>query len=214
VFTPLAPDLITNTASVTATELDPNPTDDSTDRSGNVENLPGIWFVPVTDSGFPVEKVGNLAERFEAIQWNILGPSPNGVEDGTGMGLFSTGLLTPVAYDKIEPPYTAAGKYLVTDALGHSMLVKVPIEVSPSAGTTSTVFSIAWAGDAPKGFVYDVQILRPGAKWHNWLMHQTVGSTAFTPDAGVGYYKFRARMRKTSNQASSDWSAPKTLTAT
>jgi hypothetical protein len=54
-----------------------------------------------------------------------------------------------------------------------------------------------WASAAPPaGYVFDVQIARPGDPFVDWKMGVTITSSSFTPDDGVGSYSFRARLRK------------------
>jgi plastocyanin len=151
-------------------------------------------YIKVTDSGFtPSTQSVSLGTT---VQWNFFGPSGNSVTDGTGMGLFGSGAKAPVSYFRFA--YIGAGQYSVVDGLGHTMLVTVAPKAKPASGTVSTPFTITWSSaTAPAGFVFDVQVLRPGSStWTNWLTGQTAKSGAFTPDAGTGTYQFRALMRK------------------
>jgi hypothetical protein len=60
---------------------------------------------------------------------------------------------------------------------------------------------------APAGFLYDVQIKRPGATaFVDWMPSQTSTGATFTPDAGTGTYQFKARLRKLSNGKASKYS--------
>jgi hypothetical protein len=79
---------------------------------------------------------------------------------------------------------------------------------SPPSGGPGTQFTIAWASAAPPpGFVFDVQIRRPGSgSWVDWKNGVTTTSAMFVPDGGAGTYSFRAKLRKTSNGSSSNWS--------
>jgi len=118
------------------------------------------------------------------------------VIDTTGMGLFSSGSQAPVSYFRFT--YIGAGQYGMADALHHTGTIKVALKAAPASGTVSTPFTVTWSSaTAPAGFVFDVQVLRPGAStWANWLTGQTAKSGVFTPDAGTGAYQFRALMRK------------------
>jgi uncharacterized repeat protein (TIGR01451 family) len=208
-ITPVAPGTITNTASVSATEPDPSPANNSVSQSTTVNAQANTKYVAVSDSGFspssPVVKQGIT------VQWNFFGPSSNAVSDATGMGLFSSGTQAPVSY--FRSTYVAAGRYAVVDALGHASTVKVPLIVAPTSGTVSTPFTVTWSSTtAPSGFVFDVQIRRPGTStWANWRTAQTVGSAVFSPDAGAGTYRFRARMRRVAG-GSAAYSAAKSIT--
>jgi uncharacterized repeat protein (TIGR01451 family) len=208
-ITPIAPGSIKNTASVSATEPDPNPADNTASQSTTVNAQANTKYVALGDSGFspssPVVKPGNT------VQWNFFGSSPNAVSDATDMGLFSSGTQTPVSYFRFT--YVAAGRYAVVDALNHTSTVKVPLIVAPTSGTVSTAFTVTWSSTtAPSGFVFDVQIRRPGSStWANWQTAQTLRSAVFSPDAGAGTYRFRARMRKVAG-GSAAYSAAKSIT--
>ena len=91
--------------------------------------------------------------------------------------------------------------------------VHVPIAVSPLKGHRATLFTITWAaGAAPSGFVYYVEIRRPGERhWKSWETGVTSNSHRFKPDAGVGRYRFRARLRKVSIDQHSNYSIDKSI---
>ena len=76
------------------------------------------------------------------------------------------------------------------------------MKILPAAGGTGVVRTVTWAVEDPAaGYVFDIQIKRPGIPgWTNWRTGVTTLSDAFTPDAGNGTYKFKARLRNTSEQ--------------
>ena len=76
------------------------------------------------------------------------------------------------------------------------------------------VRTVTWAVEDPAaGYVFDIQIKRPGIPgWTNWRTGVTTLSDAFTPDAGNGTYKFKARLRNTANNTHSLYSAAKAVT--
>ena len=210
VVTPTAPGTLDNTATVSATEPDPSPANNSAATTTTVNPQQKTRYVSLADVGFSPASLLGVAQG-TTVQWNILGPSANGVADATGMGLFSSGELTPVDYYRFT--FTSAGKYAVADLLGHAMTVKVPEKVSPASGGTATTFTLTWSSAAaPSGYAFDIRIRRPGGSWARWLTGQTGMSASFVPDAGTGTYKFRARMRNRGNQAVSGWSAVKSIT--
>jgi hypothetical protein len=130
------------------------------------------------------------------------------------MAMFASGPKAPVSFFRSpSPAYIAAGQFGVTDALSHSMQVKVALVVKPGTGTVTTPFTVTWASTtAPSGFVFDVQIKRPGSSvFVFWQMAQTAKSATFTPDAGVGTYQFQALMRKVAG-GTSTYSLPKKIT--
>jgi hypothetical protein len=91
-------------------------------------------------------------------------------------------------------------------------VLKVAVLASPSSGSTSTSFTIQWAtGPAPTGFVFDVQITRPGTTaWKAFATDTTVGQLPFTPDKGAGTYSFRARTQ-VAGGAGTQWTGAKTI---
>jgi plastocyanin len=169
--------------------------------------------VTVTDAiGFSPKAV--TIPRGTGVAWTFNGPSDHTATDNTGMGLFDSGLKgvgTSFTYY-----YIAAGSYRYICTVHPTMIgtVKVPMLVTPSSGTQSTVFTVTWAANhAPTGYVFDIQIRRPNSSsWVTWLSDQTLNSSTFTPDGGPGQYAFRARYRNTTNGFSSGWSGKQTIT--
>jgi hypothetical protein len=92
--------------------------------------------------------------------------------------------------------------------------VKVPLKASPTSGTPATEFNIIWSSVvAPAGYVFDVQVKRPGATaFVAWKRNQTARKATFIPDGGTGTYAFRARLRKPSAAAFASWSPVKKIT--
>jgi hypothetical protein len=85
--------------------------------------------------------------------------------------------------------------------------IKVPIEISPTTGGVAGTYKVTWAAETPPaGFVVDVQIKRGATAWAFWKLDQTAVSALFTPDAGAVTYRFRARLERSSTQATSQWS--------
>jgi hypothetical protein len=133
--------------------------------------------------------------------------------DPTPMGLFDSGLRPPGGSYSVR--FTAAGQYTIRhQQTGQNSLVHVIPTVKPFAGTTTTQFVLRWATHIPAGFVVDVQISRPGEGYVTWLTGQTTLSEPFVPDDGPGAYRFRSRLRRASNNASTWWSIPVTVNVT
>jgi hypothetical protein len=95
-------------------------------------------------------------------------------------------------------------------ATGHAMKMSVPMTASASTGTLSSTFKIAWASNAPpSGYVYDIEIRRPGYTTYTYWKHGTTAvSATFKPDHGRGTYTFLMRLRRVSVNRTSGWSAP------
>src|SRR5439155_22717944 len=119
--------------------------------------------IPVLDTGFGISPVS--VGQGAGVAWSIPSSDVNGhsVTDGTGMGLFDSGVRSPGSSFLFV--YVAAGTYSVTDSTdGESGSVRVPVGAVPAVGTQSTQFMITWASaTAPAGYQFDVQIKRPGS---------------------------------------------------
>ena len=85
------------------------------------------------------------------------------------------------------------------------------MKFNPKKGGTGTSYTITWATAAPPaGFVFDVQIKRPGAAGFTaFRTGVTTQSATFHPDAGTGSYQFQARLRKPSTNKMSLYSTAK-----
>jgi hypothetical protein len=147
-----------------------------------------------------------------AVLFRFQGPSLHTVTDTSGMGLFDSGPLPPGTSEVV--PVIGAGQYPFACSIHPSMTgqLKVGVQTSPSSGSTTTSFAVQWAtGVVPDGFVFDVQIKRPGTTtWKALLNDTTAGSVSFTPDKGTGTYGFRARTQRVGG-ASTQWSAAKNI---
>jgi hypothetical protein len=150
---------------------------------------------------------GYLAQGY-GVDWIFQGPSSHTVTDNTGMGYFDSGKMA--AGTQWSFTFSAAGNYPIKCTLHSSMVqtIKIPFVVTPASGGVSTRFTLQWATAAPPaGYVYDVQIQRPGASWYTYLYKDsTLRSATFTPDAGVGTYSFRSRLKRSSTGMASNWS--------
>ncbi len=168
--------------------------------------LGGQQVVIINSTGFTPASV--VSHRGDIVEWDFFEGS-HSADDASGMELFGSGMTPePGAYAFI---FTASGTYAVVDsATGLSGTVKVGVSAVPQSGTTTTVFTITWASTAPpSGFVIDVQVKRPGhALYEDWQSGVTTLSATFTPDAGVGRYLFRGRIRNSTNGKSATYSAP------
>jgi streptogramin lyase len=167
----------------------------------------GTKYVLDLASGFA--PVATTVPQGKASKWTFLGPTSATATDSSGMGLFDSGSKSFVTFFTFA--FIGAGTYPYADTLHptHTGTIKVPVKVSPTTGTTSTTFTITWASvTASAGYVFDVQIKRPGSTvFVNWMTSQTVPSASFVADAGVGAYSFRSRLRNTANAKASGYSA-------
>jgi hypothetical protein len=165
--------------------------------------------------------VTRAEKRGDSIGWE-LGPGSAGhqhtVTDASGMGYFDSGYMRPVrsVYNLILP---AAGTYRYhckeSDHLPMTGKVVVPVGVNPVSAPKGSQFSIIWSVyPVPDGYVFDVQLRRPGqAQFHEWKTATMNRKGTFTPSA-KGEHVFRARLRNTANGNHSGWSPGRKITAT
>jgi alpha-tubulin suppressor-like RCC1 family protein len=173
-----------------------------------------LTSVLVSDRGFDWKAVS--IEVGSGIRWHFSSPATHTATDATGMGLFDSGVLPSRAY--FDFFFTGAGTFRYLDTAHPTLTgtVSVPAEVSPSTGGVSTTFTVRWATSAPaSGFVYDVQIRRPGATtWKMWKRSQTILTALFTRHSAAGTYSFRARVRKVADATHSGWSPAASISVT
>jgi plastocyanin len=168
--------------------------------------------VLVLDSGFS-PKTATIGQG-SIVTWSL--PSSDtqfhNVTDSSGMGLFGSGNMPPGSTYAFT--FVGAGSYAISDTVSaRKSTIAIPPLASPATGGTGTTFNITWASAAPPaGYVFDVQIRRPGAGWGTWMLGQTALSASFTPDAGTGVYSFRARLRNSGNGAASQYSPAASIT--
>ena len=110
----------------------------------------------------------------------------------------------------------AAGVYAYHCNIHPSLMtgkVKVPILVSPSSGTTATIFTLTLASSTAAGYVYDVQQKIGDGAWTAWMTGVATRTVTFDPSA-AGTYRFRSRLRRTSDGAKTGYSPAKKITVT
>ncbi len=198
----LAATVEASATSPTVTRLNTNGVNDALDwrtQAAATVSVADFAFTPATVT----IQEGQMAE------WIFKGPSNHTVTDRTGMGLFDSGITAPGSAP-FTVTFPSAGIYPYLCHLHSAMRgkVQVPIQVSPATGGVATQFTITWSSaGAPAGFVFDIQIKRPGASsFVDWKLSRTRRRTVFTADAGAGRYSFRARLRKLSDGTHSAYS--------
>jgi plastocyanin len=169
--------------------------------------------VTVTDSDMSPTSV-NLTPG-GTVQWNfsLSNEFPESVDDSSGMGLFDSGGRP--ADSSYSFTFYAAGTYKTFGGFSDGSVVVRP-KASPKKGDPTTKFGVSWASSPPHaGFVFDVQIQRPGdPAFSNWKAATKSLGTSFTPDVGDGTYSFRARLRNTGNGTSTGYSPAASVSVT
>src|SRR5262249_17484350 len=175
----IIPSTVTLAVTVSADEPDVDPGDEAATRTTTVAAAPHTAYVHLARQGFSLPAVSLAAGS--TAQWNVF--DPNGVAAAaSGLRLFSFGATGPVG--AFRYPYGPAGASAVAHALGPRMPAYVNVGVSPRAGTPARRFVVTVAAEtAPAGFVYDVQIRRPGAAFAAWRIGGAAPQLAFVADA-------------------------------
>jgi hypothetical protein len=107
--------------------------------------------------------------------------------------------------------FNGAGDFTITDQpSGDTMVVHIPMAVSPSSGTCDTTFTLQGgaAGDG-QSFVYTYQVKAPAGDWQVLKRNTPKLSISYTPGAGCtpGTYSFRSRSALPDDPSQrSDWS--------
>ena len=145
------------------------------------------------------------------VSWHNNGPSVHTSTQNSPLSLWNTGNIG-VNATSASVTLRAAGVYAYHCAIHTFMTgtVKVPIKVSPTSGTTSTTFTITLASATQSGFTYDVQRKVGSGSFTAWRTGVTTRTVTFSGSAGT--YRFRSRLHKTSNGATSNYSPAKTIT--
>ena len=114
--------------------------------------------------------------------------------------LFFGEIIQGVRTVQYDVPPLPAGLHTLVCFVHHDVMFgffAVPPAVSPARGTLRTRIHVVWSpGPPPAGFVFDVQVQRPGGAFGAWLTATTSQDGLFTPDRGVGPYAFRVSLYK------------------
>jgi len=162
-----------------------------------------------------------LITRGDSVSWGSLGAKAHSVTDRSGLGYFDSGFAPRyrIRYDLVFP---AAGTYHYHCKDPHHAstmtgTVRVPVGRRPVSAHRGTQFTIFWGQKgkpAPPGYVFDVQIKRPGhTNFAPFRTGSTNPSAHFTPQS-AGQFQFRARLRNKHNGKASGWSPVNHITAT
>jgi uncharacterized repeat protein (TIGR01451 family) len=206
--TPIQPGTYTNSANAVSDQASSLPSTEG----ATVTYEPGVSYVSVDDGGLshatPTPVQGSI------VQFDFFGTATTNHDLSDGVGLFDTGVQTPISYVRQELDSAAA--YKITDnPSGHTSTINIaPAVVSPAPSPTLG-FDVAWSSQPlPPGFDEDIQVQLPGSTtWKTWLPNRTDASATYTPPNGPGTYKFRARLQRTGASATA-YSAPLTVSVT
>lgn len=122
--------------------------------------------------------------------------------------------------ERFDFTFTAAGRYpyLCTLHERYDMVSSVGVRdrADPPSGPVGTIFTITVATiPAPSDYIYDVQKWEPGGVWQDWMMGVTSTSVEFdSTGKPTGTYRFRSRLHRISDDASSEYSPAVSITVT
>jgi plastocyanin len=212
VVEPIHPGSTTNRVDATTLSADPT-TPDTAEVTSTVDPEAGVHYVSVRgDTGF-TPSFHNVALG-ETVQWDIFGSTTDpahDIMDAHGLGLIDSGPVVPVTYYRFTFTLSAEVRTMddpVSYPDNHGKLV-IPVQVSPTSGTTTDTYNVTWAIAPLNGFVEDVQIKRPGdTRWQEWQHGTSAEGISFVPDAGAGTYQFRDRVRKAGTKIHSRFGPP------
>ena len=201
-----APGGIANAATASTSSIDPTP--DTATTNTIVIPEAGVQYVAVRDGGI-TPTFRNIALG-STLQWDFFGPGVHEITDAHGLGIFDSGSRSPVSYYRYTFDLSAEIRTMDVGFPDNNGKLVIPPRVSPSSGTTSTKFMVTWAtSPLPQGIVEDIQLKRPSdTRWRSYEHATTLLGDVYIPDAGVGTYSFRDRIRNTTNGAKSRFGPP------
>jgi hypothetical protein len=165
----------------------------------------------VSDTGFSASQASIAFGTSAVWHFSEANTIQHRLIDLQRMGLLDSGPRLPGASYAFT--FLGAGTYSVQDTVSRKqMRINIAPTALPPTGGVQTTFTVTWATGAIPGFVFDVQIRRPGAGWVDWKTGVTTLSSTFTPDGGVGKYSFRARVRNLSSGKACAYSPAATVT--
>jgi plastocyanin len=176
--------------------------------------LPAHAVAQVTIEDFSFTPANLKVPQGTSVVWHYdnSGTSHHTSSQNGPLALWNTGNLTP-GQTSAAVPIQAAGTYPYHCMVHPFMTGKVivPLQISPLSGTTSTTFTITLSAASQAGFTMDVQKKVGTDAWKNWRTGVTTLSVTFKPTS-TGSIRFRSRLHKTSNGATSGYSPVKAIT--
>jgi plastocyanin len=149
-----------------------------------------------------------------SVVWNNTGSFTHTSTGNSPLSLWNTGNIAP-GLPSAAITFRAAGSYPYHCAIHPTLMkgtVKVPIQIAPTMGGTSTTFTITLTSATQTGFTYDVQMKVGTGSFTTWKTGVATRTVTFSGAAGT--YAFRSRLHKTSNGATSGYSPAKTIKIT
>jgi hypothetical protein len=168
-------------------------------------------YVGVFDQAYSVPN--GFPAQGRDVTWLFQGRSAHTVTDSSGLELFDSGRESAGSSWSFTFDGAANYSYACTFQPGMTAEINVPIVATPPEGRLETRFTVAWSSQRPPaGYVFDVEILRPGSEhWKPWLQDVTSTKATFEADSGRGTYGFRSRLENPRLDAFTSWSRGATV---
>jgi plastocyanin len=166
------------------------------------------YYIQIADFSYTPADLKSAALG-KTVEWAWFSPvSHHSATDPTRV--IDSGFKSPYSAYDLTIPFSGTYSYVCkeTTHVPMSGKVHVPMAVGPKSARLGTAFELNWSLVSPltAPYVEDIQRRRPSDNgFKNWITGTTNRGTAYTPTAR-GLYKFRARVRNTSNHKASGWS--------
>ena len=165
-------------------------TEQTGDKIGEITTATAVDVISLDDGFVPAALT---ASHGSTVTWIFLGGEKHSVADSTKLDLFNSGSLA--GGTTFQHTFTGAATYSYKDTVGGLKgSVAVPLTISPTTGTPTTVFTVTWASAAPPaGLGENVYVKVPKSTAYTlWQADVTTLSANYTPTKGKGTYDFRA----------------------
>ena len=147
----------------------------------------------------------------DTVTWKDEVRNRHNTTDQSPLVLWDSGLMR--AQETFSYTVTAASTYpyfcQLHERFGMFGVLKVQDVATPPGGPVGTVFTITVGTvDAPPGMVYDIQKRDPQGVFLDWMTGTTAQVTFDSTGQPPGGYRFRSRLRRISDDATTQFSPP------
>ena len=152
----------------------------------------------------------------ESVIWTNSGSHVHTATQDAPLAFWDTGRIAPGSFGQIDQGVLlAAGSYPYHCTIDQSMhgVVKVPLVISPTRGSTSTTFTLTLSGGVQSGYAYDVQERVGSGAWSTYVEEVNTTTVPFKTKTPGTYY-FRSRIHRISDAATSGWSPSRSISVT
>jgi hypothetical protein len=206
---PTANPPLTNQASVSSNQPDPNPGNNNASSSVNALTQSGVTYLDDTNSGF---SSGTATAGLNGyVQYTFLGTMTHHVTDTSGL-INSGAAGGPRTFYRFK--FQAAGSYTVGDsAVPGTETVAVNAKVAKESSTGTYLITWATYSAPPPGYGYDVTLTGPLGTVTTLTPTRAEKTATFSPTDGAGNYTIKARIFNNSTSKGSGYQTS-TLTVT